>query len=73
MVEDPDGQGYVLKMGSKLERMVAELPEFQARGFESSKSSGAPTGQKQFVPIDITLPDDDSMLDPDLAQEGGPQ
>jgi type IV pilus assembly protein PilP len=73
MVEDPDGVGHVLKMGSKLGKNGGRVTRISSQGIRVIEEFRAPTGQKQFVPIDITLPDDDSTLDSNVPQEGGPQ
>ena len=73
MVEDPEGVGHVLKMGSKLGKNGGRVTRISGQGIRVIEEFRAPTGQKQFVPIDITLPDDDSTLDSNLPQEGGPQ
>ena len=73
MVEDPDGVGHVLKMGTKLGKNGGRVTRISSQGIRVIEEFRAPTGQKQFVPIDITLPDDDSTLDSNVPQEGGPQ
>ncbi len=73
MVEDPDGDGHVLKMGSKLGKNGGRVTRISSKGIRVIEEFRAPTGQKQFVPIDITLPDDDSTLDSNVPQEGGLQ
>ena len=73
MVEDPDGAGHVLKMGSKLGKNGGRVTRISSKGIRVIEEFRAPTGQKQFVPIDISLPDDDGILDANLSQEGGPQ
>ena len=73
MVEDPDGDGHVIKMGSKLGKNGGRVTRISTKGIRVIEEFRAPTGQKQFVPIDITLPDDDSSLDSNEPQEGGLQ
>lgn len=73
MVEDPDGEGHVLKMGSKLGKNGGRVTRISSKGIRVIEEFRAPTGQKQFVPIDITLPDDDSTLDSIVPQKGGLQ
>ena len=73
MVEDPDGEGHVLKMGSKLGKNGGRVTRISSKGIRVIEEFRAPTGQKQFVPIDITLPDDDSTLESTVPQKGGLQ
>ena len=72
MVEDPVVRS-VLKMGSKLGKNGGRVTRISSKGIRVIEEFRAPTGQKQFVPIDITLPDDDSTLESTVPQKGGLQ
>lgn len=59
MVEDPDGNGHVLRLGSRLGRNGGRITKISSLGMVVLEEYRDPTGKKVRVPLKILLPDGD--------------
>jgi len=66
MVEDPDGRGHVLQIGSRLGRNAGRVTRITADGIIVTEETRSPTGERIHLPITILLPK------PDLEGLGQP-
>ncbi|MFC1610149.1 pilus assembly protein PilP [Myxococcota bacterium] len=56
MVEDPDGKGHVLRIGSRLGKNGGRITRIAVDGIVVTEEFRAPTGERIRVPIEIKLP-----------------
>jgi len=56
MVEDPDGKGHAVKIGSHLGKDGGIVTRITSTGLVVTEETRAPTGEKVRVPITIPLP-----------------
>jgi type IV pilus assembly protein PilP len=66
MVEDPEGKGHVLHVGSKLGKNSGRVTRITSVAIIVTEEKPAPTGERVRVPITIALPQ------PEISLEGEP-
>ena len=62
MMEDPDGTGHVLRIGSRLGKRGGRVARITREGIVVVEEFRAPTGERIRVPIKIKLPQSDTNL-----------
>ncbi len=56
MVEDPDGKGHVVQVGSRLGKRSGTVTRITSEGLVVTEEFRAPTGEKVRLPIMVKLP-----------------
>ena len=62
MVEDPDGMGYVLRVGARLGKNGGRITRIATDQIVVTEEFRAPTGERIRVPISMRLPRSDTEL-----------